>query len=86
MQNEKDLKRKADSLMSESNKKKEFAYVQNKIGESVIKKGLGDVKTYASMPTGRERVELAKKARESASKDSAKSVELEKRLKLMKKK
>jgi len=97
MQDEKYLKKKADSLMSVSNRKKETAYTQNKIGESLIKKGLGDkemngVSGYGKLgdtkkiPTGRERVEIAKNLRKEASKDSLESVSLQKKLKSMKKK
>jgi ABC-type molybdate transport system substrate-binding protein len=78
---------KSDSLMKESNKKKAFANTQEKIGSSLVKKGLGDKKqTYwdnegrlgigkqKTMPTGKERLELAKKARAEAKKDSIASV------------
>lgn len=85
------VKEIADSLMKESNRKKEVAYNQERIGKSLVKKGLGDkVDTYwfsdgklgigkqEALPTGRQRLEIARKARESASADSAKSVRLSK--------
>lgn len=89
-------KAKADSLMDASNKKKGFAYTQNKIGESLVKKGLGDkemngVSGYGKLgdtkkiPTGRERIEIARKLRQEASKDSAQAVEIMRKVKSMKK-
>jgi len=82
-------KNKADSLMNSSNKKKETAYTQNKIGESLVKKGLGDKKNsyinYIRIPTGRERIEIARKLRQEASRDSAQAVEIMKKDKLIKK-
>lgn len=76
---------KSDSLMKESIRKKSFAGEQEKIGSALVKKGLGDkpggtvwegvgVGTPKSMPTGKERLEIARKARESAKKDSIASV------------
>ena len=82
---------KSDSLMKESNRKKAFANVQEKIGSSLVKKDLGDKKqTYwdnegrpgigkqKTMPTGKERLEIAKKAREESKKDSIASVKAKK--------
>lgn len=85
------IKEIADSLMRGSDKKKAFANTQEKIGSSLVKKGLGDKKQsywdnegrlgtigkQKTMPTGKERLELAKKARQSASADSTKSVRLQ---------
>ena len=68
---------KSDSLMKESIRKKSFARVQDEIGSALVKKGLGDKQAgtpWEPMPTGRERVEIARKARESAKKDSIASV------------
>lgn len=95
MYNQNDPKSKADSLMKESEKKKVFAKFQNKAGEALVKKGLGDKdfgrtqglfgKAGNKIPTGRERIEIARKLREEASSDSAQAVSLMKRLKSMKK-
>lgn len=74
---------KSDSLMKESNKKKAFANTQEKIGKAAISKGkenesrLLDLKG-TSTPTGKERLEMARKAKESAKKDSIASVKAKK--------
>ena len=88
-------KAKADSLMDASNKKKEFAKYQNKAGDALVKKGLGDKefgytqglfgKAGNKIPTGRERIEIARKLRQEASKDSAQAVEIMRKVKSMKK-
>lgn len=73
---------KSDSLMKESQRKKSFAGKQEKIGSALVKKGMGDKPMgilyidgeLKSIPTGKQRLEIAKKARESAKKDSIASV------------
>jgi hypothetical protein len=70
---------KSDSLMKESNRKKVFAAQQEQIGKSLIKKGIGDkqfglTESGDRIPTGKERMEIGRKARESAKKDSIASV------------
>lgn len=71
----------ADSLMNESYKKKEFAKVQEGIAKGQIKRDGGNVsmslpvKPFGSLtgygPTGNERMQIVKNARQSASRDSA---------------
>jgi hypothetical protein len=78
---------KADSLMSASNRKKDAAYSQERIGKSLKAKGLGDRPTnklgpgpqYKAIPTGNQRLDIAKKLRTSATKDSLSSVKLRKK-------
>ena len=75
---------KADSLMNASNRKKDAAYSQERIGKSLKAKGLGDRPTnklgpgpqYKAIPTGNQRLDIAKKLRTSATKDSLSSVKL----------
>lgn len=82
---------KSDSLMREADRKKAFAKTQEKIGSSLVKKGLGDKKQnywdnegrpgigkQKTMPTGKERLEIARKAREESKKDSIASVKAKK--------
>jgi Rad3-related DNA helicase len=70
---------KSDSLMKESNKKKAFANTQERIGKAAIAKGKGnesrllDLKGTSTL-TGSQRLEVAKKARAEAKKDSIASV------------
>jgi Rad3-related DNA helicase len=70
---------KSDSLMKESNKKKALANTQERIGKAAMAKGKGnesrllDLKG-TSTPTGSQRLEIAKKARAEAKKDSIASV------------
>lgn len=72
---------KADSLMKESNKKKYLANQQEKIGKAFIKAGKGndvfvlDLKG-TTTPTAYERLEIAKKARESAKTDSLNAIKI----------
>lgn len=76
----------SDSLMSESLRKKAFAAQQEKIGMALVKKGMGDKpmgtryvdNEFKSVPTGKQRLEIAKKARQSASADSAKAIKYKK--------
>jgi len=77
---------KADSLMKESNRKKEFASKQEAIGSALVKKGMGDKEMgsiysngkFESVPTGKQRLEIARKAKEEAKKDSIASVKSKK--------
>jgi hypothetical protein len=70
---------KSDSLMKESNKKKAFANTQERIGKAAIAKGKGnesrllDLKGTSTL-TGSQRLEVAKKAKAEAKKDSIASV------------
>lgn len=74
----------ADSLMKEAYRKKEFAKTQAGIANGQIKRDGGNVsmslpvKPFGSLtkygPTGNERMQIAKKARQSASRDSAAAV------------
>jgi len=70
---------KSDSLMKESNKKKAFANTQERIGKAAIAKGKGnesrllDLKGTSTL-TGSQRLEIAKKAKAEAKKDSIASV------------
>jgi hypothetical protein len=74
----------SDSLMNESNRKKYFAAQQEKIGSALVKKGMGDKPMgtvyvngkFESVPTGKQRLEIARKAKEEAKKDSINSVKL----------
>jgi hypothetical protein len=71
----------ADSLMNESYRKKEFAKTQAGIAKGQIKRDGGNVsmslpvKPFGSFtkygPTGNERMQIVKKTRQSASRDSA---------------
>ena len=67
----------SDSLMRESNRKKYFAYEQERIAKGQIKRNGGNVpmSTYPYAPTGNERMQIVKKARQSASKDSLTAVQ-----------
>jgi len=67
----------SDSLMRESNRKKYFAYEQERIAKGQIKRNGGNVpmSTYPYAPTGNERMQIVKNARQSASKDSAAAVQ-----------
>ena len=66
---------KSDSLINESRRKKEFARVQEKIANAQIKRGTGnnvkllDLKG-TTTPTASKRLDIAKKIRQSAEKDS----------------
>lgn len=66
----------SDSLMRESNRKKYFAYEQEGIAKAQIKNNGGNVPmmTYPYAPTGNERMQIVKKAKQSASADSAMAV------------
>jgi len=70
---------KSDSLMKESNKKKALANTQERIGKAAIAKGKGnesrllDLKGTSTL-TGSQRLEIAKKAKAEAKKDSIASV------------
>ena len=68
-------KQVSDSLMNESNRKKDFANLQEKFAKAAIKAGnanktiLLDLKGTTS-PTAQQRLGIVKKLRESATKDS----------------
>ena len=69
---------KAELLMEESYRKKAFANQQEKIGNALIKKGKGDETRLIDLkgettPTAYKRLEIAKKARIEATKDSIKA-------------
>jgi len=80
----KNKKLNADSLMSESFEKKAFARTQEKIAKGQIKKDGGNVPMIVGGftakpvygPSGNQRMEIVKKARQSASKDSALAVKI----------
>jgi len=88
------IDKKADSLMNQSENKKIFARQQERIANADIKQGYGDKKMKYTgknglpiiTPSAKERIEMAKKARESATRDSFASVAIGNRLKSMKKK
>jgi hypothetical protein len=70
------LEQKADSLMNEYYRKKEFANTQENIGQAAIKAGKGkEVKVVdlkgTTTPTAKERLEKAKKTMQSAKRDSS---------------
>jgi hypothetical protein len=71
----------SDSLMLESNRNKYFAYEQERIAKGQIKRDGGneplryrDANQRVVGPSGNERMQIAKKARQSASADSAMAV------------
>ena len=72
---------KADSLMKESQRKKDFANQQERIAKAFIKAGksthakLLDLKG-SSTPTANERLKIAQKAKEEAKKDSIQAEKL----------
>lgn len=72
---------KADSLMKESQRKKDFANQQEKIAKAFIKAGKStDVKIVdlkgTTTPTANERLKIAQKARVEAKKDSIEAEKL----------
>lgn len=86
----KDVSRKADSLMSKSYAKKDFASTQERLGKAQIANKVkpgqtGTSKEFKTLgkpyPVGKERVDIANKAKQSAKVDSLKSVSLRKQIK-----
>ena len=70
----------SDSLMRESNRKKDFAGVQYRIAKGQIKKDGGNEpfrwsNGVGAGPSGNDRMQIVKKARQSASKDSLTAVQ-----------
>ena len=72
----------SDSLIRESNRKKYFAYEQERIAKGQIKRDGGneplryrDANQRVAGPSGNERMQIVKKARQSASKDSLTAVQ-----------
>jgi hypothetical protein len=70
---------KSDSLMKESNKKKALANTQERMGKAAMAKGKGNESRLLDLkgtttPTGSQRLEIARKARAEAKKDSIASV------------
>lgn len=79
----KDKFNKSDSLMNESRSKKYFAKTQEKIAKAQIKMGNGDKVRLLDLkgtttPTAKERLDIAKKLRVSAEKDSINSIKFKK--------
>lgn len=71
----------SDSLIRESNRKKYFAYEQERIAKGQIKRDGGneplryrDANQRVAGPSGNERMQIVKKLRQSASADSATAV------------
>jgi hypothetical protein len=72
----------SDSLMRESGKKKEFAYIQRQMAKNQIKTDGGNASGFylttfgkpINVPSGNERMKIANRAFASASKDSAMAV------------
>jgi hypothetical protein len=69
----------SDSLMNESNRKKDFANTQEKFGKASIKAGRGNEKRLMDLKgnmsaSGYERLDIAKNMRKEATKDSLAAV------------
>lgn len=77
----KDKFNKSDSLMNESRGKKHFARTQERIANAQIKMGNADKVRLLDLkgtttPTAKQRLDIAKKTRVSAEKDSISAVKL----------